>query len=245
MIFTNSNLFRSAALLLCAAAALSVPAQEPVDSLPPVTNVTVDGKAGTRNEEKTVKKILFIGDSMTGWLAERLNAYGRKNGFEVATVVWDGSTIQKWANSPKLRSLISSQDPDAVFVCLGLNELFEPKPAVRFKSAVDKIVSAVGDRGLVWVGPPSWPGRSEGKVLNDWLEQTLGETRFFRSSDLDLGRQSKSNPHPSRDGIVTWVGSLVEWLPGSEVKFKSLDEPDGPQMSRGKTFIYKRMKETL
>ena len=38
------------------------------------------GKDGVRN-------VLFIGDSMTGWLSERLNAYGRLNGFDVSTIV--------------------------------------------------------------------------------------------------------------------------------------------------------------
>lgn len=44
----------------------------------------VVAKAGTTEDKDSdayIKKVLFIGDSMTGWMAERLNAYGRANGF--------------------------------------------------------------------------------------------------------------------------------------------------------------------
>lgn len=108
-------------------------------------------------EKAAVKKVLFIGDSMTGWLSERLNAYGSSNGFEVATVVWDGSTIRKWAETPRLKQIVDQQNPYAVFVSLGMNELFEKNPDTRLKSSVDKIKKAIGDRKLVWVGPRHGP----------------------------------------------------------------------------------------
>ncbi|MDE7403068.1 MAG: hypothetical protein K2M87_06625, partial [Muribaculaceae bacterium] len=109
-----------------------------------------------------VHKVLFIGDSMTGWLSERLNAYGKQNGFEVATVVWDGSTIRKWGNSPRLTSIIEKQAPDAIFVSLGMNELFETNPS-RLAPQLAAIKGAAGKVPIIWVGPPSWPGRGNGK----------------------------------------------------------------------------------
>lgn len=194
-----------------------------------------------------VRKVLFIGDSMTGWMAERLNAYGVKNGFEVATYTWDGSTIKKWASSPKLKTIIDQQKPDAVFVCLGMNDMFQTNPQAALGANVQKIKNAVGDAKLLWIGPPSWPGKNLGEAFNKWMSQTLGN-RFYRSFDLNLPRQSKSNPHPTRDGIVKWMDEIVEWIPGhTDIKFPSLTKP-GPaekQMQRGKTFVYKRMKETL
>ena len=60
------------------------------------------------NNGHTVKNVLFIGDSQTGWMGERLTAYGVENGFEVATITWDGATPQKYANSGKLPSLIAT-----------------------------------------------------------------------------------------------------------------------------------------
>ena len=194
---------------------------------------------------KHAEKVLFIGDSMTGWLAERLNAYGEKNDFEVATVVWDGSTINKWGNNPQLAKIVKEQNPDVVFVSLGMNELLESNPS-RFSNEIENIRHAIGDRKIVWVGPPSWPGRGEGKSLNDWLEKELGESSFFRSSDLKLPRQSAKNPHPTRQGMVEWMDAIVKWIPEhSDANLNLEHKPEGAHMSRGKTFIYKRMKETL
>lgn len=199
-----------------------------------------------QENEKNVKKVLFIGDSMTGWLSERLNAYGEKNGFQVATVVWDGSTISKWANSVGLTRIIDSQNPDVIFVSLGMNELFEKNPAGRFASRMESLKKKFGDIPVVWIGPPSWPGKTGGSAMISFLRKEMGENRFFDSSDLDIQRQSRSNPHPSRAGMIKWMDSVVDWISQDpSLHFKSLDRPESNPMSRGKTFIYKRMKETL
>lgn len=197
-----------------------------------------------QSKQKCVKKVLFIGDSMTGWLSEALNGYGRENGFDVATIVWDGSTIKKWANSPKLSKIIEDQNPDAVFISLGMNDLFDPKPS-HLAPYVSKITRAVGDRGLVWVGPPSWPGQKKGAIMTNWLGDELGDKHFFNSFNLTLPRQSAKNPHPTRDGMIKWVDALVEWLLQSDLKFPGFKKPSGQKLVRGKTFIYKRMKESL
>ncbi|MCM1437222.1 MAG: GDSL-type esterase/lipase family protein [Prevotella sp.] len=194
-----------------------------------------------------VKKVLFIGDSMTGWMAERLNAYGAKNGFEVATYTWDGSTIKKWANSPRFKQIVEQQNPDAVFVCLGMNDMFQTNPQAAFGASVQKIKQTVGNADLLWIGPPSWPGKNLGEPFNKWMSQTLGD-EFYRSFDLTLPRQSKSNPHPTKDGIIKWMDEIVEWIPThTNIKFPGLIKPTSTdkQMLRGKIFVYKRMKETL
>ena len=208
------------------------------DSLPAVEDSVADSTY--------INKVLFIGDSMTGWMAERLNAYGEINGFEVATVVWDGSTISKWASSPALSKIIYEQKPDAIIVSLGMNEMFETRPEARLKNSVDTLVSSFGNLPFLWIGPPSWPGHSEGEVFNAWMQKELGQQKYFRSFNLDLSRQSKSNPHPSRAGIEEWVDEVVEWIPlNSELNFHSLSAPEKGKVSRGETFIYKRMNENL
>lgn len=216
-----------------------------------VLSICFTASAATAHDDSSdghqpIRKVLFIGDSMTGWMAERLNAYGEKNGFTVSTIVWDGSTIAKWAASPRLKSLIAEQKPDAIFVSLGMNELFEANPEKRLSRHVDKLIEAFGDTPLLWIGPPSWPGHKQGDTLNRWLGDRLGEGRFFSSFDLTLPRQSKSNPHPTRAGIIEWIDSVAEWIPDNTgLLFKSLSAPEPGAMSRGKTFIYKRMKEQL
>lgn len=215
--------------------------------------VALAGNAGApqkeqdhKDEKSSIKKVLFIGDSMTGWLAERLNAYGEENGFEVATVVWDGSTIQKWGSSPRLSKIITQQDADAIFVSLGMNELFEVNPEKRLATSVNKIMLAAGDTPVIWVGPPSWPGHKQGKTLTTWLDNKLGDGHFFNSFSLELPRQSTRNPHPTRAGMVKWMDAVVEWLQQEgAVKLPDTKMPAAGKMSRGKTFIYKRMKETL
>lgn len=198
------------------------------------------------DDRPVARKILFFGDSMTGWLSERLNAYGKENGFEVATVVWDGSTIRKWGSSPRLTSVITRQDPDAIFISLGMNELFEANPESQLRSRLDAIVGAAGDIPVIWIGPPSWPGHNKGETLNKWLADNLGEGHFYRSFDLTLPRQSKTNPHPTREGMIKWMDSAVEWIQkDGAVRLPGIKKPAGEQMSRGKTFIYKRMKESL
>lgn len=210
----------------------------------PCMAVTQTDKTG--NKDKDIRKVLFIGDSMTGWMGERFNAYGEKNGFDVATIVWDGSTIKKWAASPKLKSLIAKNDPDVVFVCLGINEMFAQNPQKMVGASVDKILTAVGNRELVWVGPPSWPGKEIGEKFNTWLGEKLGDSRYFNSFGMKIQRQSKKNPHPSRPGMIYWTDSIARWIPGNTLlKFKSLDAPAPAAMKRGKVFIYKKMKETL
>lgn len=197
-------------------------------------------------DRPVARKILFLGDSMTGWLSERLNAYGKENGFEVATVVWDGSTIKKWGSSPRLTSMITRQDPDAIFISLGMNELFEANPESQLRSRLEAIVGAAGDIPVIWIGPPSWPGHNKGETLNKWLADNLGEGHFYRSFDLTLPRQSKTNPHPTREGMIKWMDSAVEWIQkDGAVRLPGIKKPAGEQMSRGKTFIYKRMKESL
>ena len=121
-------------------------AQEPETE---VTDTVVEEADST---DSIVKNVLIIGDSMTGWMAERLNAYGQINGFDVATIVWDGSTISKWADSPNLSKILEQQKPDAVIVCTGMNELFEPNPQVKLKNSVEKLKQEFAPYRLLWIG---------------------------------------------------------------------------------------------
>lgn len=193
-----------------------------------------------------VKKLLVMGDSMTGWMGERLNAYGETNGFDVATIVWDGSTIKKWgAEANKAKSYVDEINPDAVVICLGLNECAERNPETQLSKSLTAILNAVGDRPILWVGPPSWPGKDYGEPFNSWLAGKLGEGNYYNSHSLKLPRQSATNPHPSREGINEWTDAIVEWIPGNaSFSLPGYKKPAVAE-SRGKTFIYRKMKENL
>lgn len=193
-----------------------------------------------------IKKLLIIGDSMTGWMAERFNEYGKINDFEVSTVIWDGSTVSKWANSDNLEKIIERHNPDAVIVSLGMNELFIPNPATKLNEPVDKILHAIGDRPYLWIGPPLWKSIEKGENFNSWMLEKLGSDKYFRSDSLSIARQSKANPHPSRSGMETWVDTIASWIPEhSGLRFKSLERPESGKISRPADYTYKKMKEKL
>lgn len=199
------------------------------------------------SERPMADKILFIGDSMTGWMSERMYAYGTANGFDVATVVWDGSTISKWgANTGRLSQLISQIRPDAIFVCLGLNELAEKNPESKLGAAIARIKKAAGSIPVIWVGPPAWPGKPWGETLDRWLASKMGEGHYYSSLHLKLGRQSASNPHPSREGMNVWVDSLMDWMPeNAAIQLPGYSLPTSSRFLRPKTYIYRKMKQQL
>lgn len=192
-----------------------------------------------------VKKILFIGDSMTGWLSERLGAWGKENGFDVGTIVWDGSTIKKWGTNPKFAKYVAEYNPDAIFISLGGNDLYEKNPD-RQKGWMDAIKGVAGNRPIIWVGPPSWPGHGTGEVISNWIAKQVGEGHFFKSNELDIPRQSGGNIHSTRAGAMDWMDTVIEWIrTKGAISLPGYKKPTGEQMSRGKMFIYKRVKETL
>lgn len=198
-------------------------------------------------EKEYPKKVLIIGDSMTGWLADRLGAYGAANGFDTAAVIWDGSTIGKWADSAsRIKEIIAKEKPDAIIISLGLNELLERNPK-RYDQDVEKIVSAFGQTPFLWIGPPSWPGRPGGEALNAYLDEKLGDGHYFNSSKLKLPRQSSTNPHPTQAGCSAWMDDVIEWLPTSRSAFliPAADRPAAGKTVRPASFLYRKMKDAL
>lgn len=194
-----------------------------------------------------VKRVLFIGDSMTGWLAERMEAYGELNGFAVSTVIWDGSTLPKWTKTGKIPSFMATYKPDVVFICLGLNEMLVRDPAARMAAPLATLRRQLGQTPMVWIGPPSWPGKSDGAIFNRWMASHLPAPAFyFNSSRLQLPRQSKTNPHPTRSGCAAWMDAVMKWLPSTSLQFPAnIITPPTGEMKRGKNYIYRRMKQAL
>lgn len=194
--------------------------------------------------EEPVGSILVIGDSMTAWMAERLNAYGKANGFDVWSVTWDGATIQKMSDSPRFAQIIEEWNPDMVVVSLGMNNIFEKQPEQRVSAGVDKILEAIGDRPYAWIGTPSWPGRQGGEILNDYMTGRLS-FNFFRPFDLELPRASASNPHPTREGIEILIDNFVEWLRATGHPVNLDNEAEAGATAKCSKSLYRRMKQPL
>ena len=195
----------------------------------------------------SVERVLFIGDSMTGWLAERFEAYGERNGFSASTVVWDGSTLTKWVNSNKIPQFIDTYKPDVVFICLGMNDMLATDPERRMAAPLAKLKSQLGPTPFVWIGPPTWPGRSNGAGFNEWMEKNIrGNGHYFRSQEEKLARQSAKNPHPTRAACARWMDAVVKWLPTTSLPFpRDMSTPPPSEMKKGKNYIYRRMKQPL
>lgn len=197
----------------------------------------------------TVKKIFFFGDSTSGWMADRLNAYGEKNGFEVAGLTWDGANIKKYGtNSAALARYIKNANPDAIFISLGMNEMGTRNPDTQLLSSLNKIKSVIGNIPIIWIGPPCWPGKAAnyGHTLDKWLSTQLGASHYYSSLNLSLPRQSSTNPHPTRAGVNTWIDGVVKWLESGKaaVALPGYAKP-AKEYSRPKNFTYRRMKAGL
>lgn len=199
-------------------------------------------------EAPVAKKIFIFGDSMTGWMAERLQAYGEKNGFEVGVLVWDGATIKKYGNNTAaLSRYIKAAKPDAVFVCLGMNEMGAKNPSALLGTSLNKILSTIGDTPVIWIGPCSWPAHPQwGGAINRWLEERLGATHYFNSLGLKIPRQSSTNPHPTRKGINTWTDDVVKWIEKGDaaIRLPGYAKP-AKDYARPKIYTYRRMKAGL
>lgn len=195
-----------------------------------------------------VRNVLFIGDSMTGWMGERLQAYGADNGFEVATITWDGATIAKLAGSGRLPQFMAKYKPDMVVLNIGMNDMWMKNPEQRVGADLDKILGAVSGTPFLWIGPIEWPGREYGTVFNKWLKERVEATpggHYFDASGVKVPRQSAKNPHPTRPGIQTLVDAVVEWLPATDLPLQRVQKPTGKPFQRGKVYIYRRNKEAL
>lgn len=203
-------------------------------------------KAQAADERPVAHKILIFGDSTTGRLGERLNAWGELNGFEVATVCWDGATYKKWAESARLPQIIEEVAPDAIFISLGANSLGTKDPEKKIKDDYEALLQLAGNTPVIWIGPPAWHNKTDGLILCEWMESTAGEHNFFNSFDLELQRTSAKNPHPTRAGSAVWMDAVIEWLKDNgAVTLPGYEKPEEGAMSKGEYYIYKRMKETM
>lgn len=161
----------------------------------------------TAEPDTTVKTVLIFGDSMTILVANRMAAYGEKNGYRVASVTWDGSSSVAWSSCDTLDNFISRYRPDFIMVTLGSNELFL-KYFDKRKPYVEKLVEKIGDIPFVWIGPPNW---KEDQGYNAMMESTLPPGTFFCSDGLDLPRGA-DHIHPTPAGGITWTDSIMRWM---------------------------------
>lgn len=155
------------------------------------------------------KTILFFGDSMLEGLSPRLAGYCSANGHKLYTVIWYSSTTQVWGDCDTLSVFIRRYKPDYIIACLGANELFVKDIATKRADKLKHLLGEIGDRPLLWIGPPNW---KEDTGINDLLANTLQEGGFFLSNGMTFNRKS-DGAHPTRESASLWMDSVIRWMP--------------------------------
>lgn len=191
-------------------------------------------EAAVAEPDTTVKTVLVFGDSMTILVANRLAAYGEKNGYRVCSVTWDSSSSVGWSGCDTLDNFIGRYKPDFIFVTLGSNELFLKNFDSR-RPYVEKLVGKMGDIPFVWIGPPNW---QEDKGFNDMMESTLPKGTFFRTDRMELPRGA-DHVHPTQKGGIIWTDSIMRWMAKSRHPIPA-EVPDSGVTTRShKSHYYK------
>lgn len=157
--------------------------------------------------DTTSQKILLIGDSMVQELELIFAPICAKNHHQFRSIAIQSTNIQTYAQSDTLEKMINLFEPTLVVIVLGSNELTIPDVESR-RPYVDKILGVVGNRKVVWVGPPNW---RKDTGMNDFLAEIMDDDRFFRSADLKFQRKS-DGIHPTYQASVMWSDSIFFWL---------------------------------
>lgn len=159
--------------------------------------------------DTAAKTILFFGDSMLEGLSPRLAAYCEASGHRLYTVIWYSSTTQVWGDCDTLSVFIRRYKPDYIIACLGANELFVKDIATKRRKPFDNIKSQIGDRPVLWIGPPNWKPDTG---INDFISSSLDEGEFFLSDGMTFRRKS-DGAHPTPSSAAEWMDSVVRWMP--------------------------------
>lgn len=152
-------------------------------------------------------RILFFGDSMLEELSRRLDDYAVANGYTLQTVIWYGSTTEKWGTTQTLRHLIKEYKPNYLWLCLGGNELFVRDLQER-DAYIKLLLAQTGGLPFVWIGPPNW---KKDTGINDLIRRNVGDDHFFDSSRLHLKRK-KDGRHPTHDAAAEWADMVAAWM---------------------------------
>ena len=152
--------------------------------------------------EKGTRVFLF-GDSMVmAGLGQRLQKLVEDRGGLYFENHWSSSTTKAWSVSERLPNLLFKYKPDVVFITLGSNEVYYVDTnAVK---NVQTIVSKLGGKPCVWIGPPVWKSQ---KGIVEIERDNSSPCAFFDSQTVTLDRQ-KDGIHPSVKGGRVWADAI-------------------------------------
>lgn len=168
---------------------------------------TKQAKAAATKPETGKTIILFFGDSMLEELTHRLDDYAAANGYTMQTVIWYGSSTEKWGMTQTLRKLIDEYKPTYLWLCLGSNELFVRDLEER-DAYIKLLLAQTADLPFVWIGPPNW---KQDTGIDQLIRENVGDDHYFDSSQLKLKRK-KDGRHPTREAAAQWGDAIATWM---------------------------------
>jgi lysophospholipase L1-like esterase len=158
-------------------------------------------------------KILLIGDSLAVGLAPQLKALADEGRVEFASRAIEGTRIDQWAKSERLKDKLRSFRPDLVLVSLGTNDAYATgiKPEQQ-RVALDALVARLREAGaqVVWIGPPALRSPPNPQMLR-MIREAVPSSHYFPSETLDIPR-APDGLHPTLRGYAGWAGSIWQWL---------------------------------
>ena len=166
------------------------------------------------------QRILILGDSMIEGLLPRLADYAVQNGHSVNAVIWYGSRTIDWARGSRLSDALRDYRPTFVIFVVGSSELTTREVEKR-ASAVEQMLKLVGDRKLIWIGPPNW--RTD-TGIGALIEREVGSERYFRSLDLTFER-NRDGVHPTLASAKRWLDAVADWTVNRSAVPIRLDPP--------------------
>lgn len=155
--------------------------------------------------------MLHVGDSMVPLVANYIKPVVTAHGGSYESISVSSSTTASWASGHDLRDAIQKLNPDLVLISLGSNELFTQDLDARAKD-IRAIVSQIGARACLWVGPPAW---AKGFGFLSTLEHNAAPCGYFDSSVLHFDRQADGR-HPTWGSSYRWAGAVWKRLGGVE-----------------------------
>ena len=157
--------------------------------------------------DETPQRILIIGDSMLDGLLPRLADYAVENDHSLNAVIWYGSRTIDWARGSRLNDALRDYRPTLVIAVIGSNEL-TARDIEKRAGSVQQILKLIGERKLVWVGPPNWRVDTGIGAL---LAREVGEKRYFRSLELSFERK-RDGIHPTLASSQKWLDAIAAWI---------------------------------
>lgn len=154
--------------------------------------------------------VLHIGDSFAGALGLDLNRELKAAGVRSILKYQTSSYIPNWASGKEIELHLANYHPDLVLITLGANELQIPDPQERVRT-IRRLVSRIGQRPCVWIGPPLWPDARP--ALLEVIRKECAPCLYLDSTaHLPNLARARDGIHPSGPARSEWASFVVRWL---------------------------------